>query len=464
MLGKSLNSLRELLKPAPATSQIEDPKVLESSYAYWRLRMFYSIFIGYALFYFSRNGIYTAMPVLMADLGYSKQDLGVLLSLTPIIYGASKFVSGIIGDRSNPRFMMGIGLILTGITNIFFGMSSSLFLFCVFMGINSFFQGWGWPPCARVLTHWYSTTERGTKWSIWSTSHNVGGLLIPILVAFCAYRYGWRVAMFVPGIICILGGFWIMNRLRDTPQSVGLPSIENYKDAPEGAPKVASEDEAELSVKEILFQYIFPNKYIWILAVAYFFVYVVRTGLTTWTIPFLTEEKGYSLMGGGGMVSLFEAGGIAGMLLAGWISDTVFSGRRGPVMILYMAAITVPVAAMWIVDSAHMSLIHSVAMTACGFLIFGPQMLVGVCAADLSHKKAAATATGFVGYFAYMGAAAAGWLGMVAEQYGWDYVFMIYIGSSIMTMLLLIPLWNAGFNRKKKLSEPVSQEKQASPA
>jgi OPA family sugar phosphate sensor protein UhpC-like MFS transporter len=48
--------------------------------------------------------------------------------------------------------------------------------------------------------------------------------------------------------MCILVGFFLMNRLRDTPQSLGLPTIENFKnDYPDVADHNAQEK--ELSVK-----------------------------------------------------------------------------------------------------------------------------------------------------------------------------------------------------------------------
>ena len=69
---------------------------------------------------------------------------------------------------------------MTGVVNILFGMSSSVFMFITLWMINAFFQGWGWPPCSKILNTWYSRNERGLWWAIWNTSHNLGGALIPI--------------------------------------------------------------------------------------------------------------------------------------------------------------------------------------------------------------------------------------------------------------------------------------------
>ena len=58
---------------------------------------------------------------------------------------------------------------MTGIVNILFGMSSSVFMFITLWMINAFFQGWGWPPCSKILNTWYSRNERGLWWAIWNT-------------------------------------------------------------------------------------------------------------------------------------------------------------------------------------------------------------------------------------------------------------------------------------------------------
>ena len=91
-----------------------------------------------------------------------------------------------------------------------------------------------------------------------NTSHSVGGFLIPFIAAFCAQYWGWRYALYVPGRLCIGAGLFVINRLRDTPQSLGLPIIEKFKN---DYPDVKQVEEKELSMKEILFKYVLSNKY-----------------------------------------------------------------------------------------------------------------------------------------------------------------------------------------------------------
>ncbi len=441
------------LRPAPYAPEIQSSEVVKQRYKYWRLRIFYGMYVGYVFYYFTRKSLTFAMPALMQDLGLQISDLGILSSILAISYGMSKFLSGILSDRSNPRFFMGIGLILTGIFNVFFGFSSSLICFALFWGLNGWCQGWGWPPCARLLTHWYSQKERGRWWGLWNTSHSVGGALIPLLAAFCTQYWGWRFAMYVPGVTCIVVGLFIMNRLRDTPQSLGLPPIEKYKN---DFPVSKTEEEHELSWKEILFKHVLNNKYIWILAIAYFFVYIIRQAVNDFGALFLMKTKGYSMMMANASVFWFEAGGICGSLAAGWASDKIFKGRRGPINVLFSLAVIFAIGGLYF-SPAGMVMVDYFLMFTIGFFIFGPQMLIGMAAAELSHKKAAGSATGFTGWVAYLGAATAGYpISKIAEVFGWYGFFLSLAVCAGISALLLLPLWKIKSNPKyTNLPEPI---------
>ncbi len=451
-------SILDLFKPSPYKEEIADKEVVKKNYKYWRMRIFIGMYVGYIFYYFSRKSFTFAMPALIQDLGFNKSDLGILGSILSITYGMSKFLSGILADKSNPRYFMAIGLILTGVLNILFGLTSSLLFFAIFWGLNGWFQGWGWPPCARLLTHWYSQKERGTWWGFWNSSHSVGGALIPLLAAFCAEYWGWRYAMYVPGILCIGVGLFVINRLRDTPQSLGLPSIEKFRD---DYPSAKHEKEKELPMKEILFKYVLTNKYIWLLAISYFFVYIIRTGINDWSVLYLVETKGYSLLTAGACVFWFEIGGVFGSLVAGMASDRIFKGRRGPINVLFSLAVIFAVGALWL-SPPGVPLLDFAIMFAIGFLIFGPQMLIGMAAAELSHKKAAGSATGFVGWIAYLGAATAGYpLGKMTQEFGWFGFFVCLAICGGISVTLLLPMWGVKSNPRFMADEESGEKKTA---
>lgn len=402
-----------------------------------------TIFTGYAGYYLVRKNFSLAKPYLIRELGFTTGDVGLIASALSVAYGISKFIMGNFSDRSNPRYFMSTGLIASGLINIFFGFLPAVSVMTAVWFINGWFQGMGWAPCARTLTHWFSDRERGTKFAIWNIAHNVGGGIVGPVGSLAIFLFvSWTSIFYLPGAIAILIGILIIIFLRDTPQSTGLPPVEEYKN--DYPPTQVEDREKELGGMEILFNFVFNNRYLWILALANLFVYVVRYGVLDWAPTYLTAVKGSSDNLSRFQFFVYEYAGIPGTLLAGWLSDRYFSGRRAPVSIIYMIFVTAAVFVYWLNPPGNW-LIDSTSLFAIGFLIYGPVMLIGVGAVDLVPKKAAGTAAGFTGLFGYVGGAVIAELGIgkVVEFIGWDGGIYVILIASIASMMLLTLTWRA---------------------
>lgn len=426
-----------IFKTNSGTPLIEDKATIDSSYRYWRRHILLNLYIGYAGFYFTRKSFNYVMPALITDFGLDKVDIGFLGTLFYVTYGLSKFFSGCISDNSNPRYFMGIGLIITGIVNILCGFADSLAMFAALWALNALFQGWGWPSCSKLLTTWYSRNERGLWWSIWNTAHNAGNVLLSILVAFLTLHYGWREGMIVPGICGVLIGLLLCWRLRDKPTTMGLPTIGKWRND-----KLEIDQEQHglgLSYREIIKKYVFTNKYIWLLALSYILVYIVRIAIEDWGNLYLTEQYGYDLVTANSVLALFEAGGFVGALVAGRGTDLLFHGNRILMTLLFSIGIFFSVTALWLMPAGSLILQAGCFFTI-GFFVFGPQMLIGMAAAECSHKSSPGAATGFIGLFAYVGAAIAGYpLALVIEKYHWSGFFTVIAIASAAIGLVLLP-------------------------
>jgi len=437
------------LKPPAKAPLIQDPAYIQQAYKQWRIRIFYSIVIGYAFYYFTRSNLTAIMPIMVNELGYDITDLGILFTLFNLTYGISKFSSGILADKSNARYFMAIGLILSGICNLIFGMNSLVFTFALLWAVNGWVQGFGAPTCARLLTQWYSHNERGSWWSTWNISHNIGGGGARWLAILIAGYFGWRYSLYIPGITCIAVGFFLINRLRDTPESLGLPPIEEWRNDDSGGKSAVSSDKS-LSTKEILFSHVLNNPFIWFLALSYFFVYFVRMGVAQWGNLYLTEMKSYDYVTANLCVMCFEFGGFFGAIAAGWISDYLFRSERGVVNVLFAAAMIVSFGSFFLLPGGYTYLEFGL-LFFIGFAVYGPQMMIGLMAAEISPKNAAATANGFVGWIGYLGSAVAGYpLAYIQKAYGWDWWNMTLLFCCFISLLLLLPLWSVGKEKAKE--------------
>lgn len=415
-------------------------KTEESLYKYWRFRMMFSMMVGYAAFYFVRQNLYLAMPIMESNLGFSKSQLGMIASTFGIVYGFGKFISGVIGDRSSSRTFMALGLGLSALTNIFMGIASSFWLLMVIWAMNSCFQSTGAPSCAKMLTHWFSPKEIGTRWAIWSSSQQMGSALIGVGIAYFLPTLGWRYAFYIPGIICILIATLVYSGVRDDPQVVGLPNLGDF----EGGSHIIEDECAHMTSFQILVKRVLRNKMVWAMCIASFFLYFVRMGCLFWAPMFLCQAKGNSLLSAGCQVAVFNCAGIFGSILAGVLSDKFFKGRRGRAGFFYMIGLASSILAMWFMPSGLPQL-HTFVMLLVGFFVAGPQTMIGVASVDFASKKAAGSASGLTGTFGYMGTTLAGiGLARLADStYGWSGVFALLLIASVAGALCFVFTWNA---------------------
>lgn len=418
--------------PAPVT--ITDPAEVEQTYRHWRRRVLLTTIIGYALFYFVRKNLSVAMPVMGKELGITKVDLGLFLTLHGLLYGVARFANGFLADRANARTFMAVGLAASALTNVFFGLSSAVVVLGVVWMLNGWVQGMGFPPVSHLMTHWFPPKQLATKQSIWNTSHSIGASLVVVLCGYLV-TINWRLCFFVPAAIALLGALFLWRMLPDTPPSVGLPEVPGTEHS--------AGEETEGSFKALLMEKVFRNKYIWLLALANFFVYVVRYAVLDWGPTLLSEAKGVTLTHASWMVAAFEVSGVVGMLIAGWLTDRVFGGRGSRACLVYMALAGLAVFVFWKLP-LHLNALSAVVLCAAGFFIYGPQALIGIIVANLATKRAAATAAGFTGIFGYASTLLSGWgLGLLVQKHGWDAGFFALVGMSIIGTLLFAAAWPA---------------------
>ena len=225
--------------------------------------------------------------------------------------------------------------------------------------------------------------------------------------------------------------------MQDTPQSCGLPSIEEWRN---DYPKEASSEviEREMTAKEILFKYVLNNRMLWYIAVANIFVYFIRYGVVDWAPTYLSQTKGFSKESSRVAYFLYEWAGIPGMLVSGYLSDKAFKGRRAPATILFMFGVLLAIFVYWKNPPGH-PLIDNITLVAIGFLIYGPVMMIGLHAADLVPKKATGSATGLTGLLGYLiGSSFAGVvLGAVVDTFGWNGGFYTLIAACLLAIVLL---------------------------
>ena len=455
----------------PAARPAQTGPEADAKYKKLRWQVFIGIFIGYAGFYLVRKNFSMAIPML-APFGFEKGELGIVLSMNAIAYGFSKFVMASISDRSNAQRFLPLGLVCTAISMLFMIVpvqwlgaehkGAAIALMAVLNFLVGWFNGMGWPPCGRVMTHWFSIKERGTWMSFWNCAHNVGGALVGPMAVYGAMWFGswfygantdyyFLIGTYAfPAAVAVLVAVLAYLMIRDTPQSCGLQSIEEWSG--HAAKNYSKADEKALSVSEI-FKTVLSNKLLWYIAFANAFVYMVRYGCLDWA-PTILKEQGVDLKEAGWAYFAYEMAAIPGTIFCGWLSDKVFQGRRALPTIIFMALVAVAIVVYWQFFNNFTVVICC--LIAIGFLIYGPVMLIGVQALDLAPKNAAGTAAGLTGFMGYvLGTAilANVVIGYVAENAGWDWTFILLLIACALSVFFMA----LTYKEEKYLAEQKSE-------
>ena len=433
-------------------------------------RMLFATMIGYTLFYFMRKNFSFAMPGLQQDCGISKPMLGNFLFWGGIVYGLSKFLNGIVGDKVNPRKMLCFGLLACTLVNVTFGFAPQIaalfsadapaapegsaalaWTFGILLVANQFFQGTGFPPCAKLIAFWIPPKELATKMSVWNTSHSIGGGLV---AKICGVVMGlgvigaanqgvgmWRWCFWTMAALGFAGLVLMLVWLPGTPKEEGLPDLPGTDlSAP---PRAAGDACAEKGPGAM--RMVFMNPVIWMLGAINFTINAVRALVADWGPTMLQEAKGLTPSDAGTIIMLFEFAGIVGMLFAGWATDRFFGGRAPRLCVFLMALTATCFAAFWFVPSA---VLGAAALCLGGFCLYGPQALTGVTATNTATKRFAGTSVGFISLFSYIGVSVAGKVcgNLAHASGGWRQPLMVTVATALAGAVLFMTLWRTKAN------------------
>ena len=389
-------------------------------------------------------------------------QLGLIGSVLLFAYAIGKFVNGFLADHCNIKRFMATGLIVSAAANFIMGIlgfsggvlptASVFLLFAIMWGINGWSQSMGAPPAIIALSRWYPLSRRGTFYGFFSLSHNLGEWLSFLFVGILVSVAGWQWGFFGSAMAGVLGVIVIVFFLHDTPQSKGLPSVEEMAgEAPQNAKHESTSGLQKMVLK---------TPAVWILAAASAFMYIARYAINGWGVLFLQEEKGFSMTEATTIISINALLGILGTVLSGWVSDKLFrSDRYVPALIFGAMNSVALILFMFGGDSWTINIIAMILFgISIGVLIC---FLGGLMAVDIVPRQATGAALGVVGAASYVAAGiqdvASGWLidgksvvtytldaagNFVKDiQYDFTPVAIFWIVASIISFLLPVLNW-----------------------
>ena len=400
----SLYSFYRISKPSGETVPENE---IRPRYLSIRNRTFWGVTVAYSLYYVCRMSLSVVKQPLIDEGVLTAGQLGIIGSALLFVYAVGKFLNGFIADYCNIRRFMFTGLAVSAAINLLMGilgivngytaipLSVIFILFAVLWGLNGWMQSMGSPPGVISLSRWFPQSRRGTFYSIFSASPYLGEFISFILTGLIVGAFGWQWGFVVAAAAGGAGALLILLTVSDTPESQGLPSIQQLSG--ESVKPVDKMPTRELQ------KMIFRHPGIWVIALSSAFIYITKYAIAGWGVLFLQKERAFSLEQATQIIAFSAVFGVVGTVLAGWLSDRVFrSDRIRPAILSGAVSFVALILFLFAGGGYVMNVLYvSVFSLSIGVLYC---IVAGLMAVDIVPRKATGAALGIVGISSYVAA------------------------------------------------------------
>ena len=436
----------------PSVAKVPEDKVADT-YMSLRNRTFWGATIAYSLYYVCRMSINVVKQPLIDEGVLSAGQLGLIGSALLFVYAVGKFMNGFIADYCNIRRFMAVGLFISSVMNLvmgalgfFTGMIPSMvmfFGFAILWGVNGWMQSMGSAPGVISLSRWFPRSKRGSYYSLFSSSPYIGEFISYNILAVVVGWLGWQSGFMMAALAGFIGTALILLFVSDTPESKGLPSIQEIS-----GETLTKED--SMPTKDLQ-KMVLKHPGIWVIALASAFIYITKYAIAGWGVLFLQKARGFELAEASQVIAFSAVSGILGTVLAGWLSDKVFKGDRVKPAVLSGIISTSSLILFLFVGGGFVLNIFYVSLFSLSVGVLYC-IVAGLMAVDIVPRKATGAALGVVGISSYVAAALQDITSGLLIQYNtvqvdgvdmYDFgpVSWFWIGAAVISFVLPVLNW-----------------------
>ena len=395
----SLYSFYRISKPS--ADKIPHDRVAQT-YRSLRRKTFWGVTVAYSLYYVCRTSISLFKKPLIDEGVLTEGQLGLVGAAFLFVYAVGKFLNGFIADYCNIRRFMATGLFISSVVNLlmaalgfFHNMIPSVLIFLAFAilwGMNGMVQSMGSAPGVISLSRWFPLSKRGSYYSVFSTSPSIGKFVSYLVLGAVGY-FGWQYGFIVASIAGVIGAVLILIMVSDTPESKGLPSVQELS----GEQLTKTDKKPTKELQKMVLRH--PG--VWVIAFSSAFLYITKEAVDSWGVLFLQEARGLTHWQASQTLGYSVAFSIAGTLLAGWLSDKVFKGDRAkPALLSGILCTTALVLFLFVGGGFALNIFYvSLFSFSMGVLYC---VVAGLMAVDIVPRKATGAALGVVGISSYI--------------------------------------------------------------
>jgi MFS transporter, ACS family, hexuronate transporter len=165
------------------------------------------LFASTIINYLDRQTLSLLAPYLKVQYHWSNTDYAYIVIAFRVAYAIGQTGLGRLIDKIGTRVGLTITVAWYSIVSVLTPLASGFYSFGLFRFLLGAGESANWPAATKAVSEWFPKQERGLATAFFDSGSSVGGAIAPFLVLSIYFRWGWRPAVILPGL---LGFLWII--------------------------------------------------------------------------------------------------------------------------------------------------------------------------------------------------------------------------------------------------------------
>ena len=398
------------------------------------------IAIATVINYIDRNALAVMWPAIASEIGASKEDYALLVTIFMLFYALGQFVFGKLFDAIGVRLGFALSIGVWSISIALHALASSITSFAVFRALLGTSEAGAWPGAVKANAEWFPPKERAFAQGIFNAGASIGAIVSAPLIAVMFLTMGWKGTFLLVGA---LGFIWV------------LPWLVIYRAGPDRHPWVSAAERALIldrpavkttdapvapvyvpSLRQLL-----SHRQSWGVILSRFFLDPIWWLFVSWLPIYLAETFHFDIKQIGIFAWVPFVGAMLGSLLGGALSGWLIKSGRTPGMARKLSATLGGVIMTPCLIAAPLMTDPTLAVLVIAGVLFGFQVAIGniqTIPGDLFDGRSVGSLAGVGGMAAVAGTLITTWLVPVMTKVSYGPIFILV---AALVPLSILSLW-----------------------
>ncbi|WP_315386335.1 MFS transporter [uncultured Stenotrophomonas sp.] len=411
------------------------------------------IAIATVINYIDRNALAVMWPEISKDVGATKEDYALLVTVFMLFYAAGQFVFGRLFDIIGTRLGFALSIAVWSISIALHSVTHSILSFSIVRAMLGISEAGAWPGAVKANAEWFPARERALAQGVFNAGASIGAIVSAPLIAVLFLWLGWRGTFILIGAI---GFVWLLPWLiiyRAGPDKhpwVSAAERALILDAPAEQPAVPKAEYVP-NVRQLL-----GHRQTWGILISRFFLDPIWWLFVSWLPIYLADTFGFDIKQIGIFAWVPYVGAMIGSLGGGWLSGRLigagWSVDRARKWVITLGGLIMAPALL----GAVMATDPMWAVITIAFVLFGFQIAIGniqTLPGDIFNGKSVGSLAGLGGMAAVAGTLITTWLVPVMTRESYAPIFILV---AALVPASLLALWLVT-GRVEKVDAPSSR-------